>query len=109
MDTPRQYLSGMPRSVTRVLIAVIVAFAVAMPAGARVMPMVGTGMPMSTGMMEKTTDHRARTAPTTSPVAQPLIKCLAARPWPASPRQRWCPAPRHSQDVFRIARSMRGR
>jgi hypothetical protein len=86
MDTLRQYLSGMPSSVTRVLIALIVAFSVAMPAGARVMPMVGTGMPMSTGMMEKTTDQPCQNCPdhqsgSTTPDKMPgcpALACIAA-------------------------------
>lgn len=76
----------MLRSVTRVLIALVVAFAVAMPAGARVMPMVGVGMPISTGMMEKATDQRCQNCPehqsgSTAPEKMsgcPALACIAA-------------------------------
>jgi hypothetical protein len=80
-------------SVTRVLIALIVAFAVAMPAGARVMPMVGNGMPMSMSMMEKAADQPCRNCPdnqsgSTTPdkvPGCPALACIAAPAVIASP------------------------
>ena len=76
----------MPRSGTRVLIALIVAFAVALPAGARVMPMVGTGMPMYMGMMEKAADQSCQNCPEHQPGSItpdkmpgcPALACIAA-------------------------------
>ena len=76
----------MLRSVARVLIALIVAFAVVMPAGARVMPMVAAGMPMSTGMMEKAADQPCQNCPdhqsgNTTPdkiPGCPALACIAA-------------------------------
>lgn len=76
----------MPRSVAQVLIALIVAFAVAVPAGARVMPMVGTGMPMSMGTMEKAADQPCQNCPehqsgSTAPDKMPgcpALACIAA-------------------------------
>lgn len=76
----------MPRSVTHVLIALIVAFAVAMPARARVMPMAGSGMPMSTGMMGKAADQPCQNCPdqksgSTAPDKMPgcpALACIAA-------------------------------
>lgn len=83
----------MPSSVTRVLIALIVAFAVTMPAGARVMPMAGSGMPMATGMMEKATDQPCQNCPdhqsgNTAPdkmLGCPILACIAAPAVIASP------------------------
>lgn len=76
----------MLRPVTRVLIALIVAFAVAVPAGARVMPMVGNEMPMSMSMMEKTADQPCQNCPehqsgSTIPDKMPgcpALACIAA-------------------------------
>lgn len=78
----------MPRSVAQVLIAFIVAFAVAMPAGARVMPKVGAGMPMSIGMMEKAADQPCQNCPdhqsgSTTPDRMPGCPALACIATPA--------------------------
>ncbi|EFI53099.1 putative lipoprotein [Afipia sp. 1NLS2] len=68
------------------LIALIVAFAVAVPAGARVMPLVGSGMPTSMGMMEKVADQPCQNCPehqsgSTAPDKMPgcpALACIAA-------------------------------
>jgi hypothetical protein len=78
----------MPRSVAQVLIALIVAFAVAMPAGARVMPMIGAGMSMSMGMMEKAADQPCQNCPdhqsgSTTPDKMPGCPALACIATPA--------------------------
>lgn len=84
----RQYLLDVLRSVAQVLIALIVAFAVATPAGARVMPMIGAGMPMSMGMMEKAADQPCQNCPdhqsgSTTPDKMPGCPALACIATPA--------------------------
>ena len=63
MGKPRQYLSGMVRSVARVLVAFMVVVAIAIPAGARVMPMVANMMPMSADMMGKMAGEPCQNCP----------------------------------------------
>src|SRR2546423_12728832 len=53
----------MVRSAIRVFLVVIIAFAIAMPAGAGVKPMAGMAMPRSAGMMGHATSEPCQNCP----------------------------------------------
>jgi hypothetical protein len=66
---------------------------VAMPAGARVMPMIGAGMPMSMGMMETAADQPCQNCPDHQSGSRtpdkmpgcPALACIATSAVIASP------------------------